>query len=169
MTDSVNHSSDFGMRRIYAQPEPDEGRRVLVDRLWPRGVAKDDQAFDDWLKSIAPSSPLRVWYGHRPDRHDEFARRYRYELHDDSHREALEQLRSWRHDGPVTLLTASRDLDASHVPILVAVLEETKDDRGSLSTGHSRNWQPRTVAAPPFHGLRRSVHVRRPRSPYAVT
>lgn len=128
MTDSVNDSLGFKARRIYSDPESDDGRRVLVDRLWPRGIAKTDHAFDDWLKSVAPSSPLRVWYGHQSDRYDEFARRYRFELDDDSHREALEQLLSWRRNGPVTLLTASKDITASHVPILIAALNEIQGD-----------------------------------------
>ncbi|HIW63588.1 MAG TPA: DUF488 family protein [Candidatus Stackebrandtia excrementipullorum] len=125
MTDSMKHASEFGVRRIYEQPDPDEGRRVLVDRLWPRGIAKNDDAFDEWIKDVAPSSHLRVWYGHRPERYGEFAKRYRYELQDGAHHEALEQLLTWRRDGAVTLLTASRNVDASHVPVLVLVLKES--------------------------------------------
>ncbi|TQL79227.1 uncharacterized protein YeaO (DUF488 family) [Stackebrandtia endophytica] len=122
MTDSGNESAGYTMRRIYSEPQPNEGRRVLVDRLWPRGISKDDDAFDEWLKAIAPSSQLRIWYGHRAERNAEFAQRYRYELQNDARAEALDQLRAWRREGPVTLLTASRDVEISHLPILVSVL-----------------------------------------------
>ena len=65
------------VRRVYDLPEPDDGQRVLVDRLWPRGLSKERIRFDEWCKEIAPSTELRKWYGHDPDRYAEFARRYR--------------------------------------------------------------------------------------------
>jgi len=124
VTNSGNQSVAYNMRRIYSESQPNEGRRVLVDRLWPRGIAKEDEAFDDWLKTIAPSSQLRIWYGHRAERNAEFAQRYRYELQDDTHAKALDQLRAWRREGPVTLLTASRDVEHSHIPVLIGVLTD---------------------------------------------
>ena len=70
------------IRRVYDPPQPDDGRRVLVDRLWPRGLSKERARLDDWCREIAPSTELRKWYDHDPDRYVEFARRYRAELDD---------------------------------------------------------------------------------------
>ncbi|HDP88564.1 MAG TPA: DUF488 family protein [Thioalkalivibrio sp.] len=94
-------------RRIYDPSTPQDGRRVLVDRLWPRGVARADARIDAWLKGIAPSDGLRRWYGHDPQRWDEFRRRYAAEL--DHAGEALDQLRDWTAQGRVTLVYAARD------------------------------------------------------------
>ena len=79
------------IKRIYDPPAPEDGRRVLVDRLWPRGVAKEAAHIDDWLKEIAPSDELRKWFGHDPARWEEFRQRYRQELQ--GHSELLERLR----------------------------------------------------------------------------
>ncbi|MEV5410874.1 DUF488 family protein [Thermopolyspora sp. NPDC052614] len=105
-------------RRIYEETAPDDGRRVLVDRVWPRGLRKDAARFDEWLPDIAPSAELRRWYGHEPSRFAEFRRRYLAELADPGHREALDHLRDLaEHDG-LTLLTATRDLDHSQAAVL---------------------------------------------------
>lgn len=100
-------------RRVYDQPEASDGRRVLVDRLWPRGLAKDAAHIDEWLKAIAPSDELRRWYGHDPARFDEFRRRYGVELRDPERAGALLHLRELAASGTVTLLTATRDLEHS--------------------------------------------------------
>ena len=70
------------VRRAYDEPEPDDGTRVLVDRLWPRGLSKARAALDEWCKNVAPSAELRTWYNHDPDRFEEFSRRYQQELQD---------------------------------------------------------------------------------------
>ena len=101
------------VRRIYDSPRDDDGARVLVDRLWPRGVSKERAHLDDWCKQIAPSTELREWYGHDPDRYDEFARRYRAELEDSERATALAQLRERAAKGLVTLLTAAKRSDIS--------------------------------------------------------
>ncbi|MEU8826871.1 DUF488 family protein [Streptomyces sp. NPDC048636] len=106
------------VRRVYEPPEPDDGTRVLVDRIWPRGLAKDDARLDGWAKAAAPSTELRRWYGHQHERYAEFARRYRAELADPERAEAVERLRERAAEGPLTLLTATRDLDHSHAPLL---------------------------------------------------
>jgi uncharacterized protein YeaO (DUF488 family) len=106
------------IKRVYDPVESGDGRRVLVDRLWPRGIRKDAAAFEHWYKELAPSDELRRWYGHQPDRFPEFSRRYRAELAGAN--EPLEDLRSTR--GPVTLLTASRDLERSNAAVLADVL-----------------------------------------------
>ncbi len=106
------------VRRVYEAPEPDDGARVLVDRVWPRGLTRDDARLDAWAKAAAPSTGLRRWFGHQPERYAEFARRYRAELADPERAEAVAELRERAAAGPLTLLTATRDLDHSHAPLL---------------------------------------------------
>ena len=103
---------------MYEDPEPDDGVRVLVDRLWPRGVRKDDLLHDAWSKEVAPSSELRTWYGHRPERFDDFATRYREELRSGARADVLASLRAQARSGTVTLLTATRDVDRSAAAVL---------------------------------------------------
>ena len=100
-------------RRVYDEPEPSDGRRVLVDRLWPRGLAREAAHVDEWLKAIAPSDQLRRWYGHDPAKFDEFRRRYGDELQEPERAGALMHLRQLAASGQVTLLTATRDLEHS--------------------------------------------------------
>jgi len=110
------------VRRPYEPPAGDDGLRVLVDRLWPRGLARTDAHVDEWLKEVAPSTELRRWFGHDPERFAEFGRRYRAELAGAPARDALRRLRDLAAAGPVTLLTATRDLDHSHTRILLEKL-----------------------------------------------
>jgi uncharacterized protein YeaO (DUF488 family)/DNA-binding MarR family transcriptional regulator len=91
---------------------------VLVDRLWPRGLSRADAPFENWMKEVAPSSELRTWYGHRPERFTEFARRYRRELRQDPAKGTLSQLRQLAEGGGVTLLTATKDVDRSGAAVL---------------------------------------------------
>lgn len=100
----------------------ENGDRVLVDRLWPRGIAKTNAPFDSWLKDVAPSTELRRWYGHDPIRFDEFARRFRDELTTNPKREAFEMLRAQVRRSRVVLVTAARDLDHSSAVVLRDVL-----------------------------------------------
>jgi uncharacterized protein YeaO (DUF488 family) len=113
------------VKRIYDDAAPADGRRVLVDRLWPRGLRKDAAAFDEWLREIAPSDGLRRWYRHEPARFDEFAERYRAELAEPERTEALDRLREYAAAGPLTLLTAARDLEYAHPRVLADVLAES--------------------------------------------
>jgi uncharacterized protein YeaO (DUF488 family) len=108
--------------RVYDDPGAGEGTRVLVDRLWPRGLSKDKAHVDEWLKEVAPSTGLRKWYGHDPEKHEEFERRYLDELTDDDHAEAVARLRELVERGPVTLLTATKEVSSSEVPPLVDFL-----------------------------------------------
>lgn len=96
--------------------------RVLVDRIWPRGLSKKAAELDEWAKDAAPSSELRRWYGHRPERFPEFARRYRAELREPAGRAAVERLLEAAGDGPWTLLTATKDLEHAHTGVLADVL-----------------------------------------------
>ncbi|MGH3257185.1 MAG: DUF488 domain-containing protein [Streptosporangiaceae bacterium] len=109
-------------RRVYEQAEPSDGRRVLVDRLWPRGLSKERAHLDEWLKAVAPSNELRRWYGHQPVKFAEFRRRYETELTEPERAEALGHLRDEARSGPVTLLTATKDLEHSEAEVLVQLL-----------------------------------------------
>jgi uncharacterized protein YeaO (DUF488 family) len=106
--------------RVYDEVDPGEGQRVLVDRVWPRGVRKDDPRVGIWCKDVAPSKDLREWYHHDPDRFDEFASRYKAELRESG---ALEDLRELAKRKAVTLVTATRELDISQAAVLAKLLE----------------------------------------------
>jgi uncharacterized protein YeaO (DUF488 family) len=108
--------------RVYEDPGPDDGERVLVDRLWPRGFRKGDPRVGRWIPKVAPSTELRKWYSHEATRFDEFAARYASELETDEGAAALAELRDVLRAGPVTLVTAARDLDGSHVAVLADLL-----------------------------------------------
>jgi len=110
------------VRRVYDPPSPDDGARVLVDRIWPRGLRKDAARLDDWAKDVAPSTQLRTWYGHDPAKFAEFRRRYAAELQAPGPREAVARLGALARAGPVTLLTATRELDISQAAVLADVL-----------------------------------------------
>ena len=106
--------------RVYDDLSPDDGHRVLVDRLWPRGFRKDDPRVGTWCKDVAPSNELRGWYNHQPERFDEFAARYRKELQGS---EALDGLRKLTKRGVVTLVTATREVQCSHAAVLATLLK----------------------------------------------
>jgi uncharacterized protein YeaO (DUF488 family) len=107
---------------VYEPPSAEDGARVLVDRLWPRGLRKDAAHLDDWCKEVAPSSELRTWYGHDPQRFKEFERRYKQELRDPQHHDALADLRQRAKSEPITLLTATADVPISAAAVLAKVL-----------------------------------------------
>lgn len=100
---------------------------MLVDRLWPRGLSKDRAYLDEWCKQIAPSTSLRRWYGHDPDRFAQFARHYRSELADPERCEALSHLRELAREKPLTLLTAARQADPSEATVLAELLLDTEN------------------------------------------
>ena len=100
-------ASHVKLKRAYERPEAEDGFRVLVDRLWPRGVSKEDAALDQWMKEIAPSTDLRKWFDHDPGRWEEFCRRYAEELHENA--ELVAQLRKLAHHGPITLVYSAHD------------------------------------------------------------
>jgi uncharacterized protein YeaO (DUF488 family) len=111
----------IGIKRVYDPPARNDGTRILVDRLWPRGLAKAELKLDGWAKELAPSHALRRWYGHQLEHFAEFRRRYLVEL--EGERERLEQLRAAVRRRTVTLLTATRELDLSHATVLREVLQ----------------------------------------------
>lgn len=106
--------------RVYEDPGPDDGQRVLVDRIWPRGFRRDDPRVGTWCKDVAPSKELREWYHHDPEKFDQFVARYADELHDSP---ALAELRKLAKRGVVTLVTATREVDGSHAAVLARLLK----------------------------------------------
>ena len=108
------------IKRAYEIPDSDDGTRVLVERLWPRGLSKERAAVDVWCKELAPSKELRQWYGHDPDRWDEFQERYIEEIKDDP---ALDRLRRLAAKGTVTLIIAYHDPERSNAVVLKRLLE----------------------------------------------
>ena len=100
-------AGNIKLKRAYDTPAPEDGMRILVDRLWPRGLSKQRAAIDQWMKDISPSSKLRQWFGHDPRRWDEFRRRYATEVH--QYPELLDQLRSLARKGPITLVYSAND------------------------------------------------------------
>jgi uncharacterized protein YeaO (DUF488 family) len=115
------------LKRAYEKPSRDDGFRVLVERLWPRGVSKEEARLDLWLKDVAPSTQLRRWFGHDPARWKEFQQRYRAELKD--RKDALKLLREKAREGTVTLVYAARDEEHNGALVLKKVLESGKRGR----------------------------------------
>ena len=111
----------ISLKRVYETPSASDGTRVLVDRLWPRGLGRQDVAADLWLKDAAPSPGLRRWFGHDPARWREFSRRYRREL--ERQPEVLELLDDLRRRAHVTLIFGARDQEHSHAVVLRDVLD----------------------------------------------
>jgi uncharacterized protein YeaO (DUF488 family) len=123
------------IKRIYQPAEPADGYRLLVDRLWPRGISKEAAALDNWMKEVAPSTELRRWFGHDPSRWQEFKRRYAAEL--DANLDLVDKVRSIAADRTVTLLYSARDQDHNQAVALeeylstVAQTRAGHGDRGS--------------------------------------
>ncbi|HEX3825468.1 MAG TPA: DUF488 family protein [Mycobacteriales bacterium] len=130
--------------RIYAAPSPDDGIRVLVDRLWPRGLSRQAAALDEWCRTVAPSTDLRQWYSHDPSKSAEFEARYRAELVLGEPAEALALVRQICRRGPTTLLTASAALEISHAAVLARIVQEPSSP-GSGSAGASHRSDPRAA------------------------
>jgi uncharacterized protein YeaO (DUF488 family) len=126
------------VRRVYDPPADSDGKRVLVDGLWPRGLSKQAAALDEWLRAIAPSAELRRWYGHDPGKFAEFRDRYEQELAEPERAAALLKLRELAASGPVSLLTATRDAARSHA----AVLAERLAELAAAASGEERGGDP---------------------------
>ena len=125
---------DIRLKRAYDPPEPADGHRVLIDRLWPRGVSRERAKLDEWARELAPSKELRQWFGHEPERFDEFRRRYIEELN--SQRPRLTSLRRRAREGTLTLVYAAHDTEHNDAVVLAEVLR-----RGlpKLETGRRRS------------------------------
>lgn len=112
----------INIKRVYDNKSEDDGYRVLIDRLWPRGVKKEDAHFDEWLKDLAPTTELRKWFDHDPDRFEEFCMRYKKELQD--HKEELDRLRSKAKSEKITLLFAAKDIERNNAVVIKELLEK---------------------------------------------
>lgn len=112
------------VKRAYEAAASDDGMRILVDRLWPRGVTRDELKLDLWLKQVAPSTDLRKWFGHDPEKWPELKTRYRKELGAGEQAEAFARLRDLAAKGPVTLVYAARDEAHNHALLLKEWLEQ---------------------------------------------
>jgi uncharacterized protein YeaO (DUF488 family) len=115
---------DVAIKRVYEPPAETDGQRVLVDRLWPRGIAKEKAGLSLWLKEIAPSTELRKWFDHDPAKWAEFQKRFRAEL--DGNGEAVAELRNLVAKGKVTLLYSAHDEEHNNAVVLAAYLREAK-------------------------------------------
>jgi len=114
-------ASSIAIKRAYDEPSPQDGLRILIDRLWPRGLSKAKLKIDAWPRELTPSTDLRKWYGHEPSRFAEFRRRYRVELTE--HKDQLDALRAMVKGRAVTLITATREVDLSHAVVMREMLQ----------------------------------------------
>ena len=115
----------IAIHRVYDSSPTMPGKRVLVDRVWPRGIRKENLHLDLWMRDVAPSTALRKWFGHNPQRWDEFQRRYRAELRQPAQRAQLDELVAMALNSPVTLLYGARDEEHNQALALSRVLEES--------------------------------------------
>jgi uncharacterized protein YeaO (DUF488 family) len=113
----------INIKRVYDDKSDDDGYRVFIDRLWPRGVKKEDAHFDEWLKDLAPSTELRKWFDHDSERFEEFKKRYKKEL--EEHKEELDKLRNRAKSKKITLLYAAKDKEMNNAVVMKEVLEES--------------------------------------------
>jgi uncharacterized protein YeaO (DUF488 family) len=123
------------LKRAYEPPAHDDGTRILIDRLWPRGIRKTDAAIDDWMKEIAPSNELRKWFNHDPERWHEFRRRYESEIR--QHPDELDRLRALAQRGRITLVFAAHDVTHNDAVVLKDLLlttgkVQTRERRGAM-------------------------------------
>ncbi len=110
------------IKRIYDPASPDDGKRILIDRLWPRGIKKEEAKIDEWLRDIAPSTELRKWFSHDPEKWQEFKKRYKRELTDKE--ELLRKLKVEAKKGTITLLFAAKDTKHMNAAVLKEVLDK---------------------------------------------
>ena len=113
---------ELKIKRVYDAPSSDDGVRILVDRLWPRGLKKEDAHLDFWDKDIAPSNELREWFGHKPERFDEFSKKYMQELK--AHEDRLKEIKDMLKTKNVTLVYAAKDTNDNHAVVLKKVIDK---------------------------------------------
>ncbi len=110
------------IKRIYDPASPDDGKRIYIDRLWPRGMKKEEVKMDEWLKEVSPSDSLRKWFGHDPAKYEEFKRRYAKEL--EKHSETLERIRQEGKKKTVTLLFSAKDIEHNNATVMQEILSQ---------------------------------------------
>jgi uncharacterized protein YeaO (DUF488 family) len=115
----------ISIKRIYDAREKSDGYRILVDRLWPRGISKDSAHIDEWLKELAPSDALRKWFNHDPERWQEFQKRYKTELNSPALREILQRLGTMAKKKKVTLLFSAKDIEHNNAVVLASFIKKT--------------------------------------------
>lgn len=113
---------ELKIKRVYDAPSSDDGVRILVDRLWPRGLKKEDAHLDFWDKDIAPSNELREWFGHKPERFDEFSKKYMQELK--AHEDRLKEIKDMLKTKNVTLVYAAKDTNDNQAVVLKKVIDK---------------------------------------------
>jgi uncharacterized protein YeaO (DUF488 family) len=152
----MNRRGDITVKRIYQARRPYDGLRILVDRVWPRGLTSHAADLDEWCKDIAPSTALRRWYEHTVSRFPEFRERYLNELDDPAHSEALSHLYTLTRESRLTLLTAN-DLYTSHALVLAQRLNISgraqRRGRDRLPAQRALSSCPPPASAPPFGGI----------------
>ena len=114
------------LKRVYDEAKESDGMRILVDRVWPRGVSKEDAKVDEWVKEVGPTKELRQWFDHDADKYDTFKEKYKKELHqNDEQKEALEQLKTWtkEHNKNITLVFAAKDEKHNQATVLKEILD----------------------------------------------
>ena len=129
--------SKLQTKRVYEPADEADGCRVLVDRLWPRGLTRNAAAIDRWLKELGPSTELRKWFGHRTERWEEFVRRYRKELGGAQAQQLLRELKMILKAGPLTLLYSAKDEDHNQAIVIAAVLREIAVHRRTRSAANA--------------------------------
>ena len=142
------HRSRLVLKRAYEPRTARDGRRVLVDRLWPRGMSKERLAIDEWMKDVAPSTKLRRWFGHDPEKWLAFQRLYQQEL--EAHADLVDRLARYAIDGPVTLIFSARDESHNDAVVLAAAVRRRM--------GRIRGGRRRAASAHRAAGPRRMVH-----------
>lgn len=125
----MSHEHKIYLERIYDEPTAQKTARLLVDRVWPRGIAKAELAHDDWIKGVAPSAQLRKWFGHDPEKWGEFRNRYLHELANNE--KAVARCLTWCRKGPVTLLYGTKDRDHNQAVVLKDYLSQRLKDGSS--------------------------------------
>jgi uncharacterized protein YeaO (DUF488 family) len=131
---------DVRLKRAYETAAPSDGYRVLIDRLWPRGVSRRQASLDDWQKELAPSPELRRWFGHEPRRFEEFRRRYTEELRDE--RPRLTALRRRARAGALTLVYSAQDTEHNDAVVLAEVLRRGLPKRQAPTSGTEKEGSP---------------------------
>lgn len=117
------------LKRVYEEPSPADGHRILVDRLWPRGLKKEEAHLEDWLKDLAPINELRRWFSHDPQRWEEFHRRYLQELEDPVKAPLLDDLLTRARQGTVTLVFAAKDKERNNAVVMKTFLDDRLDSQ----------------------------------------
>lgn len=110
------------IKRVYESPSANDGLRILVDRLWPRGLSKEQAHIDSWYKEIAPSNELRTWFGHKPELFEEFSKKYTEEL--ENQKSFLKEIKTLAQKKQVTLLYSAKDTEFNNAVVLKKILEE---------------------------------------------